>query len=92
MFSGLLAWIAGRPASTPYERAFVSDVRVRRPRERDPRMMKFILICWLLIAVKHILVIWAVSHYRMPFHQLIVNAPTWIFATLTTAAYIWREE
>jgi hypothetical protein len=92
MFTGLLQWIAGRPAGTPYERAFVQDVRVRRRRAPDPRIEKFILVCWVLIAVKHVLVIWAVHAYRMPFHQLIVNGPTWIFALLATAAYYWREE
>ncbi|MBA4138585.1 MAG: hypothetical protein C0518_14870 [Opitutus sp.] len=92
MFTGLLAWIAGRPAGAPYERAFVQDVRVQRRRVRNPRVERFVLICWLLIAVKHVLVIWVVHHYRMPFHQLLVNAPTWIFALLATLAYYWREE
>lgn len=92
MFTGLLEWIAGRPAGPPYERAFVSAVRVRKRRTPDPRVEKFILICWLLIAVKHVVVIWVVHHYRMPFHQLIVNAPTWIFALLATAVYYRREE
>ena len=33
-------------------------------------MKKFILVCWLLIVVKHVAVIWAVHHYAVPFHQL----------------------
>jgi hypothetical protein len=92
MFTGLLEWIAGRPAKAPYERAFVQDVRVARRRAPDPRIERFILVCWILIAVKHVAVIWAVHHYHMPFHQLIVNAPTWIFAVIATAAYYLREE
>lgn len=92
MFADLLQWITGRPAeSTAYDRAFLSEVTVRRPLPPDPKVEKFILICWVLIAVKHGLVIWAVSHYHMPFHQLLVNAPTWIFALVATAVYYRRR-
>lgn len=92
MFSGLLQWIAGRPAKGPYERAFVRDVQVRRERAPDPRLLRFVLICWLLIAVKHVAVLWAVHHYRMPFHPLIVNLPTWLFGLVATAALHFRRE
>ncbi len=93
MLTGLHAWITGRPTTGGgYDRAFVAEVQVKRPRERDPRVERFILICWLLIAVKHVLVIWAVQHYAMPFHQLLVNAPTWVFGVIATAVYHWREE
>lgn len=92
MLTGLVDWISGRPATGGgYDRAFMEEVQVRRPRERDPRVEKFICICWLLIAVKHVLVIWAVQHYAMPFHQLLVNAPTWVFGVIATAVYYRRE-
>ena len=91
MFSGLLQWIAGRPAKGPYERAFVQDVRVRRERAPDPRLLRFVLICWLLIAVKHVAVIWAVHHYAVPFHQLWINAPTFLLGLVATLAYYWGD-
>jgi hypothetical protein len=92
VLTGLVDWIAGRPAGTAYNRAFVEEVRVARPPERNPRVEKFILICWVLIAVKHVAVIWAVHRYHMPFHQLLVNAPTWLFGVLATWFYYRRPE
>lgn len=92
MFTGLLQWIAGRPASGPYERAFVREVRVQGARAIDPRLRRFVLICWLLIAVKQGAVVWAVHHYQMPIHPSIVNLPTWLFGlTATAALYIRRD-
>lgn len=90
MLTGLVDWIAGRPTRTAYNRAFVEEVRTGGPHERNPRVECFILICWVLIAVKHVAVIWAVQHYRMPFHQLLVNAPTWVFGVLATWFYYRR--
>ncbi|MDP2138440.1 MAG: hypothetical protein Q8J74_11380 [Candidatus Didemnitutus sp.] len=70
----------------------IATVEVQRaPEPRNPRVERFILICWVLIAIKHGLVIWAMHHYRMPFHQLPVNAPTWLFGVLATAAYYGRR-
>ena len=75
-----------------YNRAFVEAVHVSRPVSRDPRAEKFILLCWGLIAVKHVAVIWAVHHYAVPFHQLWVNFPTFLLGLLATLAYYyWRE-
>lgn len=93
VLTGLHAWISGRPATGGgYDRAFVQEVQVKRLHRRDPRLERFILVCWLLIAVKHVVVIWAVHRYAMPFHQLLVNAPTWVFGVIATAVYYWREE
>jgi hypothetical protein len=82
-----------RPPRDPgeYEHAFVEEVSVSRPVPPDPRVVRLIFICWVLIAVKHVLVIWAVHHYRVPFHQLWVNAPTWAAGVAATLAYYWRE-
>lgn len=94
MFTSLTQWIARRPATSgAYAGAFVAEVNVaeRRP-ARDPRLMRFILLCWVLIAVKHVAVIWAVHHYHMPFHQLIVNFPTWLLGTMATVLYLQRTE
>ncbi|MBI5424176.1 MAG: hypothetical protein HZA32_08805 [Opitutae bacterium] len=92
MLTGLTQWLARRPATSgAYADAFVRGVAVEEPRTpRDPRLMRFILICWLLIAVKHVAVIWAVHHYHMPFHQLIVNFPTWLIGTVATTLYLQR--
>ena len=73
------------------DRAFINEVHVSRASARDPRVEKTILICWLLIAVKHIAVIWAVHHYHVPFNQLWVNVPTFMLGSLATAAYYWKE-
>lgn len=92
MFTALTQWIARRPATSgAYAGAFVQGVAVDEPRMlRDPRLTRFILICWLLIAVKHVAVIWAVHHYHMPFHQLIVNFPTWLIGAVATVLYLRR--
>jgi hypothetical protein len=74
-----------------YDRAFVQAVHVDRPVPRDPKAERFILICWALIAVKHVAVIWAVHHYAVPFHQLWVNFPTFVLGLVATAAYYWGE-
>lgn len=73
-----------------YERAFVKEVNTGRPVPPDPRVERFILNCWVLIALKHVAVIWVVHHYAVPFHQLWVNAPTWLLAFIATAAYYWQ--
>ena len=69
------------------DRAFISEVHVSRPVPRDPKVEKIILICWVLIAVKHVAVIWAVQHYHVPFHQLWVNVPTFMLGLLATVVY-----
>jgi hypothetical protein len=90
MLADLLQWITRRPAPD-YERSFITEVKVRRPEPRDPKVERLILICWILIAIKHVAVIWAVHHYHVPFNQLWVNAPTWLLATLATAVYYLRN-
>lgn len=90
MFADLLQWIARRPAPG-YDRAFVTEVNVGRPRASDPRLECFILVCWVLIVIKHVAVIWAVHHYHVPFHQLWVNAPTWGAGLAATLAYYLRD-
>ena len=74
-----------------YDRAFVADVTVRHSVPRNPRVEKLILLCWGLIAIKHVAVIWAVHHYAVPFHQLWINAPTFLLGLLATLAYYLHE-
>lgn len=90
MFADLFQWVTRRTPEA-YEQAFVAEVAVRRPEPGNPRLEKLILACWGLIAVKHIAVIWVVHHYAVPFHQLWINAPTFLLGLLATTAYYWRE-
>jgi hypothetical protein len=90
MFANLLQWITRQPARG-YDRAFVTAVNVSRPVPRNPRAEKIILVCWALIAIKHVAVIWAVHHYAVPFHQLWINFPTFLLGLVATCAYYARD-
>jgi hypothetical protein len=88
MFANLFQLITGRHASPEIDRsAFVQEVRVSRGEARNPKVERMILICWILIAVKHVLIIWVCRHYPVPFHQLWVNFPTWLLGALATGLY-----
>jgi hypothetical protein len=93
MFANLVALITGRPPPELEHQAFVQEVRIHAPAQEtsSPAVERLILVCWLLIAVKHVAVIWAVSRYQVPFHQLWVNFPTWLFGVLATGVYFLRE-
>jgi hypothetical protein len=91
MFADLFQ-LKTRRAPDGIDRAFITDVSVTQRAPRNPRVEKIILLCWALIAVKHIAVIWAVHHYAVPFHQLWVNAPTFLLGALATALYFWGPE
>jgi hypothetical protein len=90
MFANLLQFFSRRDPDG-LDGAFITEVRVRRPIPANPRAEKFILLCWGLIAVKHVLVIWAVQHYAVPFHQLWVNFPTFLLGVVATWAYYARD-
>lgn len=92
MFANFLQLIAGRPPLPDPRGGFVQEVRVRAHTPRNPRVERLILICWLLIAVKHIAVIWAVGHYAVPLHQLWINFPTWLLGLLATAVYFFKRD
>ncbi len=89
MFANLTELITGRPLADAPD-AFVADVRVDQREPRDPRVERLICWCWGLIAVKHVAIIWVVVHYRVPFHQLWINFPTWLLGVLATAIYYAR--
>ena len=80
-----------RQPSPNYERAFVDEVTMRRATPPDRRVERIILTCWILIAIKHVAVIWTVHHYHVPFHQIWVNAPTWLLAAVATAVYYYSN-
>ena len=95
MFANLFQLITGRPPTPDIDRqAFVQEVRVREIETRNPKVEKVILVCWILIAVKHVLIIWVCRNYPVPFHQLWVNFPTWLLGVLATGLYfgkVWRR-
>lgn len=90
MFANLLQFLGRRDPQT-LNRAFIEEMHVRRPVPPSARSEKVILICWILIAIKHVAVIWAFHHYRLPFHQLWVNFPTFLLGALATWAYYARD-
>ncbi len=86
-----LAWLHVRRVPAPYERAFVRSVTTREPIARDAWAEKLILAGWLVIVVKSLLVIWAIDHWRVPFHPYWINVPTILMAALVTAIYLRRN-
>jgi hypothetical protein len=90
VFANLTQLISGQPSPAAVQDAFVEEVRTNPPERRDPRVERLICWCWVLIAVKHVLIIWAAVHYQVPIHQLWVNFPTWLLGVLATAIYYGR--
>ena len=59
---------------------------------RRRHVRNVILFCWALILVKSVAVVWAVSHYNLPFNPLWVIGPTVSFAALATGVFaFWRD-
>lgn len=93
MFANLVQLITGRSPSPEVARhAFVETVHVDDREPRSPRVERLICWCWWLIALKHVLIIWACRSYPVPFHQLWVNIPTWLLGVLGTAVYYARTK
>lgn len=91
VFANFVQLIAGgRPAPATGPLPLVQDVRVVDTPVRDPRVVRLLAVGWALIAVKHVAIIWAVWHYRVPLHQLWINFPTWVLGVLATAIYFSR--
>ncbi len=74
-----------------YDTDFVRAVSVRQVPPRNRRVERLIWICWGLIAIKTIVVVWAVRHYRIPFNAMWVVVPTIVFAALCTGVYYLRR-
>ncbi len=94
MLPNLSHLINGRPAPGVDRQLFVEDVTVIERERRQPRVERMILVCWILIAIKHVAIIWVCQHYPVPFHQLWVNFPTWLLGALATGLYyrrIWQD-
>ena len=86
---GLTRRVRGSPREHAPE--FVLKVTVSEWKKPNPRTERIILLAWILIAIKHVAIIWAVHHYPVPFHQLWVNFPTWPLGTLATVIYFRRD-
>jgi hypothetical protein len=89
MFANLTRFITQR--HDPHGDPFVAEVNVSKPVPANPRVERLILICWILIAIKHVAVIWLVHHYPIPVHQLWINFPTFLLGLMATWAYYARE-
>ena len=90
MFSNLIQLITRRPPAD-YERVFVREVNVRRKAPRNRRVERFMAICWILIVVKSVAVVWLFGRYHVPVNPLWVIGPTVVFAALCTAVYLFRD-
>lgn len=90
MFANLLELIIRKPPQA-CEAVFVEKVVVTRKTPRNRRVEQIIIAGWVLIALKSVLVIWAIHRWHVPFSPWWVIAPTVMLAALCTAIYIWRE-
>jgi len=52
----------------------------------------FLGVAWVLIALKCLLVWWAVPHYHVPVHPMWVIGPTLFFAGLVTVLWTTHRE
>lgn len=87
MNANFVQLFSGRLPAELQHHGFVREVNRSEPEHRNPRVERLILICWLLIAIKHVAVIWVVQNYPVPFDQLWVNFPTWLLGALATGIY-----
>jgi hypothetical protein len=90
MFPNLFQLISRRP-SPEYELGFVKEVTAVPQRIRNPRIERLFIIAWILIAIKSVVVVWAVGHYHIPFSPLWVIVPTVVFAALCAVVYFRRR-
>jgi hypothetical protein len=59
---------------------------------RRRHVRNVILLCWAVILVKSVAVVWAVGHYNLPFNPLWVIGPTVTFAALATTIFtVWKD-
>ena len=76
-----------------YERT-LSDERIgqptRRPQDRR-RVMQVIRICWVILIVKSLLVVWACDRHETPFSPLWIVAPTLVFGMIATVVYYYWD-
>ena len=86
-----LAWLSVRRSPADYDRAFVQSVAIRQPIARNAWVERLLLAGWVIVAVKSLLVIWAIRHWSVPFDPVWVNGPTILMAALVTGLYLFRN-
>jgi len=69
--------------------ANTTPVPAAEPRNR--RSERWIVIGWVLIAVKCTALWWLINAYHVPIHPMWLVGPTVLFGLLATALYIWRD-
>lgn len=90
MFADLVRLINRRPPFD-YEKGFVREVRIRGRTPRNLRVERTIEVCWAVIVVKSVVVVWLFDRYHVPVNPLWVIAPTVVFAGLCTLVYLLRD-
>jgi hypothetical protein len=90
MFANL-SNLLSRRTQPDYDRRFVREIAVSGRAPRNRRMDLLIRVCWVLIAVKCVGVVWIIHHYRIPFGPQWIIGPTVAFAALCTAVYYGRK-
>ncbi len=90
MFADFVRLINRRPP-VDYERGFVRGVSVSDRPPRNRRVERMFAICWGIILVKCVAVVWLFNHYHVPVSALWVITPTVIFAALCTLVYVLRD-
>ncbi len=90
MFADLIRLINRRPPDD-YEKGFVRSVKVTVKAPRNRRVERLIAICWGVIVLKSVAVVWLFDRYHVPVSPLWVIAPTVIFASLCTVVYLLRD-
>lgn len=91
VFANLIQLFSPKPPQA-YENAFVERVTVTAKLPRNRRVEQLLLIGWALIALKSLLVVWAIHRWHVPFSPLWVIVPTVMFGALCTGLYLfWRE-
>ncbi|HEU5078697.1 MAG TPA: hypothetical protein VFT72_05765 [Opitutaceae bacterium] len=90
MFANFFQLISRRDPET-YEDAFVHDVRVVKPRPRNPRIMRWLAVMWVFIGLKSLFVWWACARYPVPFSPMWIIGPTALFGILVTVVYCGRK-
>jgi hypothetical protein len=83
--------LRNRRPPADYDRGFVRGVSVSRRAQRNPRVERVIAICWAIIAIKSVVVVWLFNRYHVPVSPLWVIAPTVAFASLCTLVYLLRD-
>lgn len=53
-----------------------------------PSVRRFMGVVWVIIAVKCVIVWWAMVHWSVPLHPMWIVGPTLIFASLASALWL----